>query len=256
MNERRVAFITGSRRGIGRAAAFALAEAGFDIVLNDLERDADAETTLRGLADRGVRSRFLLGDITEIEGHGRLLDEIYGEFGRLDCLVNNAGMIAQRRGDILETGPEELDGLWQINLRGTFFLTQAVARRMIAESPDRPGRSIVTITSANALMVSPEKAAYCISKSAASMAAQLFAVRLAEHGIPVFEIRPGLITTQMSGPVHERYSKMMAEGLTPIRRWGATEEVGKAVASLATGALPYSIGQVINIDGGLLTFRL
>ncbi|HWA45832.1 MAG TPA: 3-ketoacyl-ACP reductase [Hypericibacter adhaerens] len=256
MEQRRLALVTGSRRGIGRAAAFALAEAGFDVVINDLERDDDAEATLRGLADRGVQSRFILSDIGDIDGHAPLLDEIYGAFGRLDCLVNNAGMIAQRRGDILEASPAELDGLWRINLRGTFFLTQAAARRMIAESPDRPGRSIVTITSANSLMVSPEKAAYCISKSAASMAAQLFAVRLAEHGIPVFEIRPGLITTEMSAPVRERYSKMMAEGLTPIRRWGTPEEVGRTVASLATGAIPYSIGQVVNVDGGLLTFRL
>jgi len=256
LNERRVALVTGSRRGIGRAIAFALAEAGFDVAVNDLERDSDAEATLRGIEERGARGIFVLADIGEIDGHGALLERVYGEFGRLDCLVNNAGVIAARRGDILDTAAEEFDRLIRVNLRGTFFLTQAVARRMIAESGDRAGRSIINITSANAAMVSPEKAAYCVSKSALSMATQLYAVRLAEHGIPVFEIRPGLIVTDMSAPVRERYGAMIAEGLTPIRRWGLPEEVGKAAASLATGALPYTVGQPINVDGGLLVFRL
>lgn len=256
LNERRVALVTGSRRGIGRAIAFALAEAGFDVAVNDLERDSDAEATLRGIEERGARGIFVLADIGEIDGHGALLERVYGEFGRLDCLVNNAGVIAARRGDILDTGAEEFDRLIRVNLRGTFFLTQAVAWRMIAESGDRPGRSIINITSANAAMVSPEKAAYCVSKSALSMVTRLYAVRLAEHGIPVFEIRPGLIVTDMSAPVRERYGAMIAEGLTPIRRWGLPEEVGKAAASLATGALPYTVGQPINVDGGLLVFRL
>ena len=256
MQERKVALVTGSRRGIGRATAFALAAAGFNVVINDLERDAEAEATLRGVADRGAASRFIRSDIGDIAGHVALLDEIYGEFGRLDCLVNNAGVIAARRGDILETSPEEFDHLVRVNLRGTFFLTQAVAKRMIANDPKRAGRSIITITSANAFMVSPEKSAYCVSKSALSMATQLFAVRLAEHQIPVFEIRPGLIVTEMSAPVRERYGAMIEDGLTPIRRWGMPEEVGKTIASLATGALAYTVGQVINVDGGLLVFRL
>jgi len=185
-----------------------------------------------------------------------LLDQVYESHGHLDCLVNNAGVQLAERGDILEASVPEFDRLVRVNLRGTFFLTQAAAKRMIAEHPDREGRSIVTITSANAVMVSPEKAAYCVSKAGLSMATQLFAARLAEHGIPVFEIRPGLITTAMSAPVREKYSARMAEGLTPIRRWGLPEEVGKAVASLATGALPYNIGQPIHVDGGLLMFRL
>jgi len=256
VGERRVALITGARRGIGRAAAIALAEAGFDTIVNDVERDADAEETLAALRQRGARVEFIVSDIGDIERHDALLDAIYAGFGRLDCLVNNAGVQLLRRVDILETEVGEFDRMIRVNLRGSFFLTRAAALRMIAECPDRPGRSIVFVTSANAVMVSPEKAGYCVSKAGLSMAAQLFAVRLAEHGIPVFEVRPGLIITEMSAPVRERYGARIAEGLTPIRRWGLPEEVGKAIASLATGALPYSIGQPVHVDGGLLSFRL
>jgi 3-oxoacyl-[acyl-carrier protein] reductase len=256
LGERKVALVTGSRRGIGRAIAFALAEAGFDLAVNDQQRDADAEETLAGLTERGAKAGFLLADIGDLAAHAALLDEVYRLHGRLDCLVNNAGVQLTRRDDILEASVEEFDRLIRVNLRGSFFLTQAAARRMIAEDPARPGRSIVTITSANAVMISPEKAAYCVSKAGLSMATQLFAVRLAEHNIPVFEIRPGLITTAMTAPVRDKYGPKIAEGLTPIRRWGLPEEVGKAVASLATGALPFTVGQPIHVDGGLLTFRL
>ena len=256
MGERKIALVTGARRGIGRAIAFALAMAGFDVAVNDIERDADGEATLEGLAARGAKANFIQADIGDLESHRGLLDQVYESHGRLDCLVNNAGVQLIDRVDILEAGVEEFDRLVGVNLRGTFFLTQAAANRMIAEHPDREGRSIVIITSANAVMVSPEKASYCVSKAGLSMATQLFAARLAEHGIPVFEIRPGLITTAMSAPVREKYGARIAEGLTPIRRWGLPEEVGKAVASLATGAIPYSIGQPIHVDGGLLMFRL
>jgi 3-oxoacyl-[acyl-carrier protein] reductase len=256
LGERKIALVTGARRGIGRAIAFALAQAGFDVAVNDIERDADGEATMEGLAARGAKAKFIQADIGDLESHRALLDQVYASHGRLDCLVNNAGVQLVDRVDILEAGVLEFDRLIRVNLRGTFFLTQAAAKRMIAEHPDREGRSIVTITSANAVMVSPEKGAYCVSKAGLSMATQLFAARLAEHGIPVFEVRPGLITTAMSAPVREKYSARMAEGLTPIRRWGLPEEVGKAVASLATGAIPYNIGQPIHVDGGLLMFRL
>ena len=257
MGDRRVALITGARRGIGRAPALALAEAGFDTAINDIERDGDAEATIAALAERGARVEFITADVGDIDSHESLLQEIYGTFGRLDCLVNNAGVQLTNRVDLLDTEVSEFDRMIRVNLRGTFFLTRAAAKRMIAESADRPGRSIVTITSANALMISPEKGGYCVAKAGLSMATQLFAVRLAEHAIPVFEIRPGLIITEMSAPVRQRYGELIEKGsLTPIRRWGMPEEVGKTVVSLATGALPYTIGQVINVDGGLLSFRL
>ena len=255
MNEHRVALVTGARRGIGAGIARALAESGFDLALVDLERDADAEATLKSVMDRGARAQFLRGDIADLAMHHLLLEQVYAEFGRLDCLINNAGVMCVR-GDMLEATPEDFDRVVGTNLRGTFFLTQAVAQRMLRDGPVRSSRSIITITSANAVMVSPEKSAYCISKSALSMAVQLFAVRLAEHGISAFEVRPGLIKTSMSGEVEERFTQMIESGATPIRRWGKPADVGRAVATIATGGLPYSVGQPINVDGGLLVFRL
>jgi 3-oxoacyl-[acyl-carrier protein] reductase len=255
MTERRVAVVTGARRGIGRAIAVALAETGFDLVLNDLVRDADAEATLAMLVERGARAIFLAGDIADLAHHATLVDETYARFGRLDCLVNNAGVMSVR-GDMLEVTPQDFDRVLDVNLRGTFFLTQSVARRMIAEGNRRGECTIITITSANSVMVSPEKTPYCVSKSALSMIVQLFGVRLAEHGIAAFEIRPGFITTEMSAPMRDRFTAMIESGGTPIRRWGEAADVGLTVASLANGALRYSVGQPIHVDGGLLVLRL
>jgi NAD(P)-dependent dehydrogenase (short-subunit alcohol dehydrogenase family) len=255
MADRKAALVTGARRGIGRGIAVALAETGFDLVINDLVRDADAECTLTLVAERGAAGCFALADVADLATHAGLIDEAYRRFGRLDCLVNNAGAMCIR-GDMLEATPEDFDGVLGINLRGTFFLSQAAARRMIAEDLRRPGRTIITISSANSVMVSPEKTPYCISKSALSMVVQLFAVRLAEHNIAAFEIRPGFIRTDMSAPVHDRFTAMIEGGATPIRRWGEAEDVGRTVASLAAGALAYSVGQPIHVDGGLLVHRL
>lgn len=253
--ERKVALVTGGRRGIGRGIVCALAEAGFDIVVSDMEHDADASETLDMARSRGAKAISVEQDVADISTHEPLLDRAYSLSGRLDCLVNNAGVMCVR-GDILEATAEDFDRVLGINLRGTFFLTQAAARRMIADNSAGPGRTIITITSANAVMVSPEKSPYCISKSALSMAIQMFAVRLAEHGVSAFEIRPGFITSPMSAPVRERFTAMIESGATPIRRWGEPADVGRTVASLATGALAYSVGQPINVDGGLLVFRL
>lgn len=253
--ERKVALITGGRRGIGRGIALALASSGFDIVINDIVAGSDAEETLKLIGEAGGSGAFVEGDIGDVESHEALVDGAYQNFGRLDCLVNNAGAMCVR-GDMLEATPEDFDKVLGVNLRGTFFLTQTAARRMLAEDERRDGRSIVTITSANAVMVSPEKTPYCISKSALSMVVQLFGVRLAEHGIASYEIRPGFIRTDMSAPVRDRFTRLIEDGATPIRRWGEADDVGRTVASLATGALPYSVGQPINVDGGLLVFRL
>jgi NAD(P)-dependent dehydrogenase (short-subunit alcohol dehydrogenase family) len=255
VSERRAALVTGARRGIGRGIALELAAAGFDIVVNDLERDADAEETLRLLGDRGARTAFAAADLADLDTHAGILDQVYSAFGRLDCLVNNAGVMCVR-GDLLEATPEDFDRVLGINLRATFFLTQAAARRMIAEDPGREGRSIITISSANAVMVSPEKSAYCVSKSALSMVVQMFGVRLAEHAIAAYEIRPGFILTEMSGPVRERFTGLIEAGATPIRRWGQPADVGRTVAGLASGALAYSIGQPIHVDGGLIVNKL
>ncbi len=185
MSDRKVAIITGARRGIGRATAFAMAEAGFDLLITDIAEDADATATMAGLKERGGRHDFLAGDISDLAFHEVLVEAVYDKYSRLDCLVNNAGVMSTR-GDLLDTAADDFDRVLGINLRGTFFLTQLVARRMIAEDETRQGRSIVTVTSANAVMTSPEKAPYCISKSALTMVVQLFAVRLAMHGIAAF----------------------------------------------------------------------
>jgi 3-oxoacyl-[acyl-carrier protein] reductase len=255
LTDRKVALITGARRGIGRAIAFALADAGFDVIGTDKVSDEETAVTAAGLAKCGGRNEFIEGDIADLDSHAALFDRIYDRYERLDCVVNNAGMMC-RREDILEAGAEDFDRVLGVNLRGTFFLTQTAARRMLAEDSTRTGRTIVTITSANAAMASPEKSSYCLSKSALSMATRLFAVRLATHGIAVFEVRPGLITTEMSGEARDRYGPMMEAGLAPMKRWGKTEEVAHTVRSLATGALAYTIGQAIDVDGGMLTFRL
>jgi NAD(P)-dependent dehydrogenase (short-subunit alcohol dehydrogenase family) len=255
MAEGQVALVTGGRRGIGRAIAVALASTGFDVVITDAVAGEDADETLGLIAATGRSGAFVQGDIADLSLHDTVLENAYDRFGRLDCLVNNAGVMCVR-GDMLEATPDDFDRVLGVNLRGTFFLTQAAARRMIAESPTRPGRTIVTITSANSVMVSPEKTPYCLSKSALSMMISLFGVRLAEHGIAAFEIRPGFIRTDMSAPVRDRFTAMIEAGATPIRRWGEAEDVGRVVAGLASGALPYSVGQPIHVDGGLLVHRL
>jgi NAD(P)-dependent dehydrogenase (short-subunit alcohol dehydrogenase family) len=252
-DSRPVALVTGGRRGIGRACALALAAAGFDLVLVDLERDADAEQTLAGIAERGGHGAFLVADIAELAGHSRLVDDAFEAFGRLDCLVNNAGVQALRRGDLLEVGVESYDRCLSVNLRAPFFLTQEIARRMLTVPPaaGEPQRSIVTITSVNAEIASIGRGEYCISKAGASMLTRLFALRLAAHGIGVYEVRPGVIRTAMTAPVAEAYERAIEGGLSPIARWGEPADVGRAVATLAAGGLPFSVGQVVYVDGGL-----
>ena len=246
-DDRPAALVTGGRRGIGRGCALALAAAGFDLVLVDLERDDDAEQTLAGIAERGGRGAFLVADITDLGRHAPLIDAAFEAFGRLDCLINNAGVQALRRGDLLEVSLESYERCLDVNLRAPFFLTQEVARRMLQMPPlaGAPPRSIVTISSVNAEMVSIDRGEYCISKAGASMLTRLFALRLAAHGIGVYEVRPGVIRTAMTAPVAPAYERRIAAGLSPIARWGEPEDVGRAVATLACGGLPFSVGQAI-----------
>src|SRR4051794_24488555 len=202
-----VALVTGGRRGIGRGISFALAEKGFDIVVVDLEEDRDARDTLDGLKSRGRRGVFLVGDVAQLEKRHELVDQAFAAFGALDCLVNNAGVQVQVRGDMLDVTPESFDRVMGVNLRGTFFLTQAVAKRMIGETrrAGDPPRSIVTISSVNALIASPNRPEYCFSKTSLSMLTKMLALRLAPHGIAAYEIRPGVIRTQMTRPVADTY---------------------------------------------------
>jgi 3-oxoacyl-[acyl-carrier protein] reductase len=251
--QRPVALVTGGRRGNGRGCALALAAAGFDLVLLDLERDDDAEETLAGIAGRGGHGAFLVADIADLDAHARLVDDAFEAFGRLDCLVNNAGVGVLRRGDLLEISVESYDRCLGVNLRAAFFLTQEVVRRMLKmpSAAGAPHRSIVTITSVNAEIASIDRGEYCISKAGASMLTCLFALRLAADGIGVYEVRPGVIRTPMTAPVAERYERRIQDGLSPIARWGEPEDVGRAVATLACGGLPFSVGQVVYVDGGL-----
>jgi NAD(P)-dependent dehydrogenase (short-subunit alcohol dehydrogenase family) len=253
MIERPVALVTGGRRGIGQGIAFALAETGFDLVINDLERDGEAEATLAGIAARGAQACFIAADIADLAAHAGLVDVACAAFGRLDCLINNAGVSVLARGDLLDVAPESYDRCLNVNLRAPFFLTQRIARRMLEQAPPEggPPRSIVTVTSVNADILSLGRGEYCISKAGASMLTRLFALRLAPHGISVFEVRPGIIRTPMTAPVAESYEREIAQGLTPIARWGEPADVGRAVATAATGQLPFSVGQVIYVDGGL-----
>ena len=236
-----VALVTGANRGLGRGAARALQARGFDVVANDLEPASEA---LPGAA-------FVQGDIADTSQHARIVEQAWAAFGRIDCLVNNAGVMTSVRGDLLELSEESFDRVLGVNLRGTFFLTQRVAKRMLAEPAEGRFRSIVTISSVNAFMAGGTRADYSLSKSALTMLVKLYAIRLADAGIRCYEVRPGIMRTDMTKPVREQYGSRIAEGIVPIRRWGEPEDVGRCVAMLASGELGFSTGEAIHVDGGL-----
>jgi NAD(P)-dependent dehydrogenase (short-subunit alcohol dehydrogenase family) len=251
--QRPVAVVTGARQGIGKGIALALAASGFDLVLVDLQEDSVAARTLQELAAAGANCRFLVGDISAVEKRGQLAEAIFSAFGQVDTLVNNAGVQVQVRGDLLEVTPESFDRVMGVNLRGTFFLTQEIARRMIEQGahPAAAHRSIITISSANAYLVAADRPEYCFSKMSLSMMTKAFALRLGRHGIACYEIRPGVIRTDMTAGVKEKYDRLIGEGLLPIARWGEPADVGGVVATLARGGMPYSTGDAFHVDGGL-----
>ncbi|MXP65915.1 3-ketoacyl-ACP reductase [Roseomonas sp. M0104] len=252
---RPVALVTGGRRGIGRAACVALARKGFDILAADISEEGVAETEAE-VRTAGGGFRFRPLDVSRLEDHAAFLDEVWDSGGGIACLVNNAGVGALRRGDLLDIAPDSWDRAFGVNARGTFFLTQAVARRMVAAGETAAPRSIVFVSSANVTLASPDRGEYCASKAAVSMLARVFALRLAEHGIAVHEVRPGVIRTDLTAPVAEAYTRRIAEGLSPIRRWGEAEDVGRAIALLASGELTFTTGDALHIDGGLHIGRL
>jgi NAD(P)-dependent dehydrogenase (short-subunit alcohol dehydrogenase family) len=256
LSDRGSAIVTGAARGIGQAVAWALAERGFQLALADLDT-TDLKATQQGVEQRGAGCVSVACDISDLGAHAPLLAAATDAFGIPACLVNNAGISVLHRGDMLDVTPESFDRLIAVNLRGTFFLSQAVARLMLSESPDDRFRSIITVSSANSVAASPDRAEYCLAKSALSMMTSLFALRLAEADILVYEVRPGVIRTAMTSAAHNRYEARYARGdFTPINRWGTPSEVGCAVATLATGGLAFSTGEVINADGGLHIARL
>ena len=255
---KKVALITGGSRGIGYGIAIQLAQAGYDLVINGVREAEAVKGQLEELQSKGARVLYCRANISSADDRAGMLDEIKSYYGRLDILVNNAGIAPRERKDILEASEESFTELIDTNLKGPYFLTQSVARWMIAQksgSDDFNG-CIINISSISAVVASVNRGEYCVAKAGVSMATQLFAVRLAEYNIPVYEIRPGIIQTDMTAGVTEKYDRLIEGGLTLQKRWGFPEDVGKAVLALAEGYLPYSTGQIINVEGGMLTQRL
>jgi NAD(P)-dependent dehydrogenase (short-subunit alcohol dehydrogenase family) len=254
----KVALVTGGSRGIGLGIARELVANQFNVAINGLREASEVKDVLAELRTGGANVIYVRGDIANLAEHESILDQIQKSFGRIDVLVNNAGVAPNVRADLLDASPESFDRLMSINLRGPYFLTQAVARWMIRQrkADDAYRGCIINVSSVSATVVSVNRGDYCISKAGIAMATQLWAARLAEFGIEVFEVRPGLITTDMTTGVKEKYDALIAAGLTVERRWGSPADVGKAVAMLARGDLPYATGQVISIDGGMTLQRL
>ncbi len=258
-----VALVTGASRGIGRGVAVELARAGYSVAVNYRGNHEAAEETLRlcAKAARDSRSKFvgMQADISVAAERDRMLDRVYAELGEIDALVNNAGIAPRVRADVLAASEESFEELMRTNLQGPYFLTQKVARRWVA--PDREplvdsGRTIVFVTSISATSASLNRGDYCVSKAGLAMAVQLFALRLAEFGIPVFEVRPGIVKTDMTSAVQDRYDKLISDGLVPQKRWGTPEDVGKAVRALLSRDFSFSTGSVIHSGGGLHIERL
>ena len=254
----RTALVTGGTRGIGLGIARALAREGWDLALGGVRPAEEVAEVLDELGRDGRTVVYLRGDIGSVADRARILAALRERFGVVTALVNNAGRAPRVRADLLAASEESFEELLRANLQGPYFLTQAIARDQIERRRADPSfdARIVFVTSVSAEMASPNRGEYCVSKAGLAMAARLFAVRLAEEGIPVYEVRPGVIKTDMTAGVTEKYDKLIAGGLNIQPRWGYPEDVGKAVASLARGDLPFSTGQVIMVDGGLVIPRL
>jgi NAD(P)-dependent dehydrogenase (short-subunit alcohol dehydrogenase family) len=249
-----IALVTGGQQGIGLGIATALVNAGFRVALA-AELPPHAPSVQNALADLGAAARYIRHDLRDIAACPALLDQAEAAFGPITTLVSNAGVPARARGDLLEIAPESYDAVMAVNLRGAFFLAQGLARRMVAR-PTAAYRSICFITSVSATMVSIERGEYCMSKAGASMMAHLFAARLAPEGIGVFELRPGIIATDMTAGVRDTYTARIEGGLVPAGRWGEPRDVGQIIVPIATGQMAFATGAVIPVDGGLSIPRL
>ena len=253
----RSALVTGGSRGIGLGIAQRLLTDGYRVVINGVRDHNAVMQTLDDLSHLGDVT-YVAADVGTAEGRSHLATETLAAVGRLDVLVNNAGITSPGRKDILETTEEDLDAVLSVNLKGPFLLTQIVASHMIEEresDPEFRGR-IINITSISAALATPNRSEYCISKAGLSMTTMLWATRLAEYGIDVFEVRPGVIQTDMTAPVAEKYEALIKDGLTLDRRFGMPGDVAAVVAALAAGNIPYSTGQILTVDGGLTVGRL
>ena len=254
----RVALVTGASRGIGRGIAVALGSAGWPVAVNYRGNETAAAQTVAAIRADGGTAQVFQADIAVAADRARLVDQVMERFGRIDLLVNNAGVAPRQRLDVLDVTVESYERVMDTNLKGPFFLTQRIANVMIdllqagiIETP-----KIVNIGSMSAYTSSPNRGEYCLSKAGMSMMTLLFADRLAEYGINVYEVRPGIIATDMTSAVTDKYDALIADGVTPIRRWGQPDDVARAVLALAENYLPFSTGEVINVDGGFHFRRL
>ena len=254
---KRVALITGGSRGIGFGIAKHLSQNGFDLAVNGVREEKAAADALQELRNAGADVLYCQGDVSLTGDRKKIIEQVKKHFGKLHVLVNNAGVAPKERKDILETSEESFDRLIATNLKSTYFLSQSVANWMIEQKKTDTSFSscIINISSVSATAANVNRGEYCVSKAGISMVTQLFAVRLGEFDIPVYEVRPGVIHTDMTVSVKEKYDKLFEDGLAVQKRWGYPDDVGKAVSALALGNFPYSTGQVIMIDGGLTLSR-
>lgn len=255
---KKTALITGGSRGIGFGIAKALAKEGYNLAINGVRDEENASTALEELRQLGAEVLYCQGSIALAEDRTKIIEKAYSAFGQINLLVNNAGIAPSVRMDLLETTPENYQEVLTTNLEGPFFFTQSIAKKMAHARQNNHAfeASIIFVTSISATVVSTNRGEYCVSKAGLAMTSALFAVRMAEYSIPVFEIRPGVIATDMTSKVQGKYDTLFENGMALQPRWGTPEDVGKAVASLTRGDFPYSTGQVINVDGGMLIDRL
>lgn len=255
---KKVALITGGSRGIGYGIAKALIKEGWNLALNGMRPESDVQDTLDSLRTGQNEVVYCRGNIGKKEDRRTIVQKTVQHFGHLNVLINNAGVAPKERNDLLDMSEESYDRVLKINLKGTFFLSQLAAKEMV-ESKEKDADfsgAIINISSISATVISINRGQYCISKAGMSMVTQLFATRLGQNGIPVYEVRPGIIETDMTSTVKEKYDKLFADGLAVQSRWGYPDDVGKAVAGLVRGDFPYSTGQVIMVDGGMTMQRL
>lgn len=253
-----VALITGGSRGIGLGIAKELANAGFNLAINGVRPEESVRSVLEELKETGVEVVYAQGNVAKKEDREQIFKKVIAEFGQLNVLVNNAGVAPRERKDILEASEEIYDEVMEINLKGPYFLTRLFANHMVEQKTENPDFQccIINVSSISATVASVNRGEYCISKAGIAMATKLWAARLGEFDIPVYEIQPGIIKTDMTSAVTEKYDKLFAEGLSIQKRWGLPEDIGKVAASMATGMMPYSTGQVVVVDGGMTIQRL
>jgi len=254
----KTALITGGSRGIGFGIAECLAKDGFDLAINGVRDESNVKEALDKLRSYGINVIYCQGDISNQKSRKSIIEKVKEEFGQLNVMVNNAGVAPKERNDILVASEESFDYVIGTNLKGTYFLTQLAANWLV-EQKQRDENfigCIINVTSVSSTVASTNRGEYCIAKAGLSMVTQLYAARLGEYQIPVYEIRPGVIATDMTAGVKEKYDKMFSEGLAVQKRWGVPEDIGKAAAGLARGDFPYSTGQVIMVDGGMTLQRL